>query len=665
MTATLRWISTTHKRFDPQKHAFAYQIPMLLAEPKSLPKLSQEHLLFGYNTPSLFTIYDRHYLQISPQKIHTKLSMYAAELSQKYTVWMLSTPRFLSRGFNPITLYFWADTDDRIAHAMAEVTNTYGEKHLYFIHGDGSRYLDNTQDKTFHVSPFLTEKGQYHFRIGRQLSNIEIHIRYIENNRCQLYANMIQKEVHPMSNKTLLKTAIHLPLGILGTFPRILFQAAILNFIKKIPASGKPTPQHPHTIRPKPPSPIEGLAMRLVLSFFQKFEIGTLHIQLPDGQTQTVGTDSTFVATLIIHEYSFFTAMLFRGEIGVGESYVHGWWKSPDLVAVLTLLLRNRIRLKAKARGTWLFKALRRMTHALRANTVTNSKKNIQAHYDLSNDMYALFLDANMHYSSALFHTPTDTLEEAQNHKVDQLITDLHVDATQHVLEIGSGWGGAAIRLVKQTGCKVTTLTLSQAQYDTVYQKIHQEGLQNFIEVRLEDYRQHEGTYDRIVSIEMIEAVGHRYLPQYFKTLDRLLKPNGLIGIQAITIPDQRYADYLRRTDWIQQYIFPGGHLPSLAVIQEIIASQTRLIIEKTTNIGPHYATTLHKWRQRFLTHRQEVLALGFDDAFIRKWEYYFAYCETGFKNRYINTLQLIFTRPVNDALIQKDTERSPLYASV
>ncbi len=665
MTATLRWITTTHKRFYPKKHAFAYQIPMLLAEPHLLSKLSQTHLLFGYNTPSLFTIHDRHYLQIGPQTIQTKLSTYAAELSQKYTVWMLSTPRFLSRGFNPITLYFWADTDDRIAHAMAEVTNTYGEKHLYFIDGDGPRYLDNTQDKTFHVSPFLTEKGQYHFRIGRQLSNIEIHIRYMENHRCLLYANMIQKESLHMSNTTLLKTAIHLPLGILGTFPRIIFQAAILNFIKKIPASGKPTPHHPHTIRPKPPSVLEAIAMRIIMTFFEKFEIGTLSIQLPDGQTKTVGTDTTFTATLIIQEYSFFTAMLFRGEIGVGEGYVNGWWTSPDLVALLTLFLRNRIRLKAKARGTWLFKALRRFTHALRANTLLNSKKNIQAHYDLSNAMYALFLDANMHYSSAIFHTSTDTLEEAQNNKVDHLIADLHIDATHHILEIGSGWGGTAIRIAKKTGCKVTTLTLSQAQYDTVLQKIHQEGLQDFIDVRLEDYRHHEGAYDRIISIEMIEAVGHRYLPQYFKTLDRLLKPNGIIGIQAITIPDQRYADYLRRTDWIQHYIFPGGHLPSLAVIQEIIATQTRLTIEKTTNIGPHYATTLNAWRRRFLTHRKEVQALGFDDAFIRKWEYYFAYCETGFKNRYINTLQLIFTRPVNDALIQKDTERSPLYASV
>ncbi|NBV43092.1 DUF1365 family protein, partial [bacterium] len=419
-----------------------------------------------------------------------------------------------------------------------------------------------------------------HFRIKNDPNQIEVHIRYSNGNKTAFYANLIQKKVMPMSSFQLAVAAIRRPFDIAGTMPRILYQAAILHFYKKIPAARRPIPIHPNTLRHRPPTWIETVWMRLVLGVFSKFKVGLLIVTLPDGSERRFGGSDAIIADMHIQDYSVFKSLAIRGEIGLGEGYSDGRWTTNDLTQLLGFFIRNRNAMNRRIRGNFFHKWIARFGHFLKRNTIGNSKTNIEAHYDLSNALYELFLDREMNYSSAYFPNRETDLESAQVHKLDRLISALRVRPNHHVLEIGSGWGAAAIRLAKTTGCKVTTLTLSRKQYDVVQSKIKKEGLEGQITVLLEDYRNHVGQYDRILSIEMIEAVGHDYLPDYFRTIDRLLSPNGIVAIQAITIPDQRYADYCRRVDWIQKYIFPGGHLPSVEAIQTILSAHTGFVIE-------------------------------------------------------------------------------------
>jgi cyclopropane-fatty-acyl-phospholipid synthase len=292
-----------------------------------------------------------------------------------------------------------------------------------------------------------------------------------------------------------------------------------------------------------------------------------------------------------------------------------------------------------------------KLIHAARANRLGRSKRNIAAHYDLSNDLYATFLDDTMTYSAAFFESPTATLEEAQEAKYRRLAEKARVDAGCHVLEIGCGWGGFAVYAASTYGCRVTGITLSEEQAALARRRVTEAGLDHLVDIRIVDYREVDGSYDRIVSIEMLEAVGHRYLGTYFETIDRLLAPDGLAAIQVITIPEQRYASYRRRPDFIQRYIFPGGHLPSLEAMAGSMGQRSELYVDDVENIGMHYAETLRRWRERFLERGDDVRALGFDEPFVRMWEFYLAYCEAAFLARYIGDLQLVLTRPMNGTL--------------
>ena len=553
-------------------------------------------------------------------------------------------------------IYFSVTPTGDISGAIVEVTNTYKEKHVYSVIGpDHPNFIECTHPKEFHVSPFLNDSGTYLFKIGKRLNSIDIHIRYMENDETMLYANLIQKEAREMNDKSMVTTAFRYPLGILGTMPRIIKEAAKLAFFKRLPASSKPVPHHANTIRNLPPTYFDTVWIAIVARAIRRIKTGRLVMILPDGSRMVAGDDTSPEGIIRINDYSFFKTLVLKGEIGFGESYVDGLWDTDNLLPVFSVFIRNKSKLTPVTMGTTILKWAAQAGHFKKRNTVTNSSRNIQAHYDLSNKMYSQFLDKGMNYSSAYFNSKSESLEQAQLNKLDRLIDRLHVLPHHHVLEIGSGWGSAAIRIAQRTDCKVTTLTLSQAQYDVVIGKIESLGLQDRITVLLEDYRNHRGMYDRILSIEMIEAVGHDYLPTYFKTIDTLLKPNGIVVLQAITVPDHRYDRYRSRVDWIQKHIFPGGHLPSVAKIQSILLSDTSFGIEFLENIGPHYATTLSEWRRRFLENESIVRELGFGNEFIRKWVYYLSYCEAGFADRYINTVQMVLTRPVNLDLIQED----------
>ncbi len=335
------------------------------------------------------------------------------------------------------------------------------------------------------------------------------------------------------------------------------------------------------------------------------------------------------------------------GDVGLGEAYMNGWWDTTDLPALFRLFIKNRRELlNGNVATAWLLRQKDRLLHLLRANTPIGSRRNIGEHYDLSNDFFQLFLDPTMIYSCGLYTSDKDTCQEAQRRKIQTIIEKAGIQPSDHVLEIGCGWGGFALEAVRQTGCRITGITISEKQHELAEMRVRQAGLQDRINILLKDYRHMTGLYDKIVSIEMLEAVGHRYLGTFFKACDRLLKPAGRLVLQVITIPDQSYETYRRKTDWIQKYIFPGGHLPSLTALVSAMTRKTSLLVENLEDIGMNYARTLKDWREKFLSNIDKIAALGFDEVFRRKWIYYLAICEAGFQERAIGDIQVVFRKP-------------------
>ena len=393
-------------------------------------------------------------------------------------------------------------------------------------------------------------------------------------------------------------------------------------------------------------------AMRSVVSMLENLRVGELKVVLPDGRWRVFGHEGAELRSVLeVHDWSFFRKLVTGGSVGVGEAYMERLFGSDDLVSLIRIMIANRSALKKITLGTLLNIAGDKIIHTARANRLGQSRKNIEAHYDLSNELYELFLDETMTYSSAYFEHSGQDLADAQRAKYRRLADNVRLSEGDHVLEIGCGWGGFASVAAGEYGARVTGITLSQEQAAYARERMVAEGLDHLVDIRVVDYREVEGQFDRIVSIEMLEAVGHRYLDTYFEQVDRLLAPDGLASIQVITIPEQRYENYLRRPDFIQRYIFPGGHLPSLEAMTSSMGDSTELFVDEVDNIGIHYAETLRNWRENFLGNTAEVRALGFDDRFIRMWEFYLAYCEGAFLARYISDLQLVLTRPMNGTL--------------
>lgn len=337
---------------------------------------------------------------------------------------------------------------------------------------------------------------------------------------------------------------------------------------------------------------------------------------------------------------------LLGGNTGAGEAFVNGWWTSPDITQVTRFFARNLEMMDQWSRRFgWLLKPVSLMRMLARANTHKQAKKNILAHYDLGNDLYRTFLDPRMQYSSALYRSADDSLEQAQVNKLTRLCDKLELGPEDHLLEVGTGWGGLALFAARNYGCKVTTTTISDAQLAYARELVQREGLADRIELLDRDYRLLEGQYDKIVSVEMIEAVGEKYLPGFFAKLNSLLKPGGKLMLQAITIADQRFQDYARSEDFIQKHIFPGGFLPSMAMISTIMARKTDLIIRDVFDIGLDYAQTLAAWKDNFLDNITTVKELGYDDQFRNLWLYYLGYCEGGFRERRISAVQLLASK--------------------
>ena len=391
---------------------------------------------------------------------------------------------------------------------------------------------------------------------------------------------------------------------------------------------------------------MERLAWRVALSAAERIRVGRLRVVLPDGSVRAFGGDAADGAAEIrIHDREALTRILGGGETGAGEAYMDGLWSSPDLPALLRLAARNREALSLS--GGW-FRApaqlARTIAHRARRNTRTGSRRNIEAHYDLGNDFYRLFLDETLTYSSAVFASAGQSLADAQRNKYRVLAANAQLRSGMHVLEIGTGWGGFALYAAGELGCRVTTITISNEQFALARERVREAGLEHLVDVQLRDYRDVEGTYDAIVSIEMLEAVGAEYLATYFETCDRVLRPGGRLSLQVITFPDAAYERQLRGANWIQTYIFPGGLCPSLAVIERS-TRDTRLLVTGVTDIAADYVRTLAAWRAAFLARLDDVRALGFDERFIRMWDYYLALSEAGFATGISQDLQIVLEK--------------------
>jgi cyclopropane-fatty-acyl-phospholipid synthase len=390
------------------------------------------------------------------------------------------------------------------------------------------------------------------------------------------------------------------------------------------------------------------LAARIVLARLARIRRGHLIVRLPDGSRHTFGGGDGGAAEVVeldIHRWRFFSRLLRRADVGAGEAFVDGDWSTSNLVQLTRLFLRNETEL-APANVLGAIGRFRdRLAHLLRSNTRAQARRNIHAHYDLSNHFYALFLDPSMTYSSALFDRPGLGLEAAQRRKYRRLAAWAGLQPGHDVLEIGCGWGGFAEYAAGELGCRVTAITLSEEQASFARRRMIAAGLSDRVQIEVEDYRDVGGEYDAVISIEMLEAVGHQFLDGYFGACDRVLRPGGRMVLQTITIPDQVYDRYRRGTDWIRAYIFPGGHLPSLGAIQDSLGRKTGFVIDRLDNMAHHYATTLKHWRARFQSQEERVRALGFDDRFMRMWDFYLATCEAAFRDRQIGVLQLSLTR--------------------
>jgi cyclopropane-fatty-acyl-phospholipid synthase len=391
------------------------------------------------------------------------------------------------------------------------------------------------------------------------------------------------------------------------------------------------------------------LARRLVLHALEQIRFGRL--ELREGETTVTFGDREAAAEhrarVTVLDERFYRAVVRGGTLGAGEAYIDGWWQTDDLTTLIRILIRNEAafsglngtlsRLGALAQRGW---------HALRRNTRSGSRRNIAAHYDLSNDFYRLFLDESLTYSCGIFEHPHSSLHDASIAKLDRICRKLNLSADDHVIEIGTGWGSFALHAAQTYGCRVTTTTLSEQQYQLARQRVADAGLDNRITLLRKDYRDLQGQFDKLVSIEMIEAVGWQYYETYFRHCSALLKPDGAACIQAITMADRYYEQAKRAVDFIKRYIFPGSCIPSIGAMTGALARATDLTLAHVEDITPHYATTLRAWYDRFQARLPQVRELGFPESFMRMWAFYLCYCEAGFRERTIGDVQLLLVKP-------------------
>lgn len=637
-----------HERLYEVRHAFDYGLHMFALDLDELDELDGACLLFGHNRVRPLALHDRDYLYPGDAPLRTKVLRALRENGvgeDPARVVLLTALRQFHYVFNPASFFYCLDASDRLFCVLVQVNNTFGETHLYVLMPDAETGRFGA-DKAFHVSPFFPRKGRYEFEFSTLGDEMRAAITYILEGGPALTASFVGA-ARTVTCANLAGLLLRHPLRASATFPRILAQAARLYFGKKRPVFPKPDPASAMTIRQAPPTAADRVGRAALTAFLRRLDHGRLIMTLPDGGREAFGPDDGGPRVEVsVRRPRFFRRTLFAGDIGFGEAYADGDWTTPDLTGLLCLLaLREETLNDRRFWPALAGRALNYLAHLRRPNTLSGSRRNITEHYDLGNDFYRLFLDRTMSYSSGIFLRDGDGLEQAQLNKMAAVLEMAGVGPEDHVLEIGCGWGGFALEAVRRTRCRLTGITISAEQHRLARERVREAGLEDRIDIRLEDYRSVQGVFSRVVSIEMLEAVGHGNLPAYFEAIDRLLAPGGRAVIQVITMPDRKYDAYRGGSDWIRKHIFPGGHLPSLGAMVGAMSARTRLGVTRLEDIGPHYARTLRLWREGLLARRADVHAQGFDEIFLRKWEYYFSYCEAGFFCRTVRNYLMQLSR--------------------
>ena len=658
MTHALIHAHTWHHRLHPVDHTFKYSYHCLYLDIDDLADLDRGLTGFGWKRRlALYRVREEEYLGRGGTSLREKVEteLLRQGVSEAFPkICLITAPRFLGYVFNPVSFYYCYRADGSLGAFIAEVNNTFRDKHTYVLPlaRDVEFPYRIRVPKAFHVSPFFSTEGEFAFEIQPPGERLYVVIDYWEEGRC-VFRSGVRGSCVPLTQGRKRLHTISRPFMAWLTMPRILFQAARLYYVRRLPVYTRPNPESPDTVRHAPATMKQRWCLSMVSRMLCRIEYGSLVLRLPD-ETELMfpGTkERTPRCSVTIKNYDTFVYLMQGGDVGAGEAYEAGYWDADDLTAVLSVIVKNHHVLNFRHAGfSRLTSFINRFRHLRRKNSILGSRRNIEAHYDLSNEFFESFLDPSMTYSSALYRSENDSLEDAQRNKLLSMVHKATISAEHHVLEIGCGWGSFAMTAVQETGCRVTCLTLSKEQKALAEQRIADAGLEDRIQILLEDYRHHQGSYDRIVSVEMLEAVGKKYLPTYFSCCNNLLARNGIAVLQVITLPEERRKHYARSCDWIQKYIFPGCYVPAISEVVSA-AADASLSLEATENIALHYAKTLRTWREVSDRKQADYIAAGHPEWFLRRWRYYLAYCEAGFATRMLGTHQLVLSRQQNAAL--------------
>ncbi len=528
---------------------------------------------------------------------------------------LLTMPRIAGLIFNPVSFYYAFEPDGKsLAGVLAEVTNTpWGERHTYLAGDD--------LPKELHVSPLMPMDQRYHFRAPVPGPTLSVHIESTSDEGKAFDATLNLRR-RPFAVAPLLRGSA------LRTLPLIYVHALALRL--------RGVPGHPHP---------RMIARAIVHGLLRRIFVGTLAVT-ENGRTKRFGNGDAPHAHVTVND-SRAWPLLLKGSSGMGEAYAAGYWDSPDLTSLIRIAARNTAELDAWRQRLTPVRAPFQRLRSVR-NTVQQSKHDISAHYDLGNDLYERMLDPTMSYSSAFFAHPDMSLEQASAAKLDLVCDRLELGPSDHVIEIGTGWGGFAIHAARTRGCRVTTTTISREQFALARERVREAGVEHLVTVLDQDYRLLTGRYDKLVSIEMIEAVGWRDFGTFFAKCSDLLEPDGAALIQAITMDDRAYHVEKASRSFIRTFIFPNGCLPSMEIISRNIARRTDLRMTALQDLTAHYPETLRRWRENFDAHADELASAGYDDRFQRIWRLYLSYCEAGFAERRISVMQLAFSKPLH-----------------
>ena len=667
-----------HARRTPAEHVFRYPVCFYAIDLDEIPELDRRLKLFSYNKPGVVTLRDSDHLGDPTRPVAENIR---AHLEQRgipaadARITMITNLRVAGYVFNPVSFFYVHGPEGELRCILAEVSNTFGERLPYLL-TDAERIepLNGEHafrhDKRMHVSPFFPMDQEYIFRMWELGESLDIRMDVLQDGERPFWAQLTGTRQH-LNDRTLARALARYPLMPLQVISLIHVEALRL-WRKRVPFHRKPkfmpsegsvaTAPEPSAdsrdrgLRPIPEarrSPFTPVAKMLALRGLRNPSGGWFELEMPDGSVHRMGSPANGprFARVTVTGKDFFRRIARRGRVGFGEAYQAGDWVTDDLPAFLEMLALTAEDVRRRPPASLVPAAIAKRPRLPNPADLVRARRDVRYHYDLGNDLYEAFLDPSMTYSCAYFEHEGQSLEDAQQAKYRRLCEKLRIGPEHHVLEVGCGWGGFAMHAARERGCRVTGITLSTEQAAEARRRVEEAGLSDRIDIVICDYRQMQGAYDRIVSIEMIEAVGYDGLPTYFANLDRLLAPGGVIGIQAITVPDQRLERYRRGTDWIREYIFPGAFCPPLASMVEAMRTSSELQVEGIENVGIHYADTLRLWREKFMANADRVRELGFTDEFIRTWEFYLGFCEAGFRTRALGDLQMVISRPYNDAL--------------